>query len=203
METALATLMVLGIFVVVPALLGLAIAGAYILSGRRVSRAERAKALAAAAEALQMEPAKTPSKAVAKEATKGLELLGNRAFQWTILVLLCLYYPLIYYFGEIVDHFGWAALRWDFFYTVHDIHRVVFLIPILYASYHFGIKGGVITTIFASAVFLPRGFLLSPYPDPISRMVVFVIFALCLGIFVGTLHNRLEQLQHSIDASQK
>ncbi len=203
METALAILMVLGVFVGIPAIIGLAIAGLYIRGGRRVRRAERAKALGAAAEALQMESAKTPSKAVAKEATKRLELLGNRTFQWAILVLLCLYYPLIYYFGEIVDHFGWEALRWDFFYTVHDIHRVVFLIPILYASYCFGIKGGVITTVFAFAVFLPRGLLLSPYPDPMSRMVVFVIFALCFGIFVGTLRNRLEKLQHDIDASQK
>ncbi len=203
METTLAILMVLGIFVGIPVAVGGIIAGTLVLSRRRALRAERAKAPGAAAEALQMEPAKAPSKAVAKEATKRLEVLGNRSFQWATLVFLCVYYPLIYYFGEIVDHFGWKALHWEFFYTVHDIHRVVFLLPILYASYYFGIKGGVITTIFAFAVFLPRGLLLSPYPDPLSRMVVFVIFALCLGIFVGTLHNRLEQLQHSIDASQK
>jgi len=203
METTLAILMVLGIFVGIPALIGFAIGGTYMLSDRRVHRAERAKALGAAAEALQMEPAKAPSKTVAKEATKGLELLGNRAFQWTTLVFLCLYYPLIYYFGEIVDHFGWEALRWDFFYTVHDIHRVAFLIPILYAAYCFRIKGAVITTIFAFAVFLPRGLFLSPFPDPTSRMVVFVIFAAGFGIFVAILRNQNERLQHLIDSSKK
>ncbi len=185
METALATLMVLGIFVGIPAVIGFAIAGMYIMSGRRVRRAERAEALGAATEAPQ------------------IEVLGNRVFQWIILVFLCLYYPIIYYAGEIVDHFGWEALRWDFFYTVHDIHRVVFLIPILFAAHCFRIKGAVITTLFALAVFLPRGLLLSPYPDPMSRMVVFVIFAAGLGIYTAILHNQNERLQHLIDSSQK
>jgi integral membrane sensor domain MASE1 len=190
METVLAILMVLGIFIAIPALIGIAIAGMYMMSSRRGRRAERA-------EALQMEPAKAPSKAVA------LGLLGNRAFQWVILAFLCLYYPLIYYLGEIVDHFGWEALHWDFFYTVHDIHRVVFLIPILFAAHCFRIKGAVITTLFAFAVFLPRGLFLSPFPDPTSRMVVFVIFALCFGIYAAILRNQNERLQHLIDASKK
>ena len=50
METFLAILMVLGIFVGVPVLIGLAIASMYVLSDRRVRRAERAKALEAEAE---------------------------------------------------------------------------------------------------------------------------------------------------------
>ncbi len=45
METTLAILMVLGIFVGIPALIGFAIAGTYILSDPRVRRGERAKAL--------------------------------------------------------------------------------------------------------------------------------------------------------------
>jgi len=41
METTLAILMVLGIFVGIPAVIGLAIAGVYVLGGRQVVRAER------------------------------------------------------------------------------------------------------------------------------------------------------------------
>jgi len=56
METVLAILMVLGIFVGIPALIGFVIAGAYILKDHRVRTAERAKALEeAAARALQEE----------------------------------------------------------------------------------------------------------------------------------------------------
>jgi flagellar biosynthesis component FlhA len=45
METGLAILMVLGIFVGIPALIGIAIGSMYLMSNRRVRRAERAKAL--------------------------------------------------------------------------------------------------------------------------------------------------------------
>lgn len=71
METALAILMVLGIFVGIPALIGFAIAGVYILSDRRVRRAERAKAVEEmVAEALYEKPAEAHVEAVAKEATR-------------------------------------------------------------------------------------------------------------------------------------
>jgi len=176
MEATLVILMVLGIFVAIPAVIGFIIVGAFVVANRRAERA------------------------------KGLELLKplrKRSVQLAILVFLCLYYPIIYYFGELVDHFGWEALRWDFFYTVHDIHRVFFLIPVLFAAYCFRVKGAVIATAFAFAVFLPRGLLLSQYPDPASRMLVFVIFALFLGIFVGTISNKLERLQQLIDSSKK
>jgi integral membrane sensor domain MASE1 len=188
MEMLLAILMAIGIFIVFPLLMGFVVFGVYILSSRLTRRLQRAGA---------------PEEAVGEvqRITKVFKLLGNRSFQIVILALLCLYYPIIYYFGELIDHFGWEGLRWDFFYTVHDIHRVVFLIPILFAAYYFKIKGGVITTIFAFAVFLPRGLFLSQYPDPLNRMVVFTIFALLLSIFVGALSNKLGQLQHLIDSS--
>jgi len=48
MEITLAILIVLGIFIGIPAVLGFAIAGVYILSDRRARRAEHAKALAQA-----------------------------------------------------------------------------------------------------------------------------------------------------------
>ena len=70
MELALASMMVLGIFVAIPAVIGFAIVGAYILSDRRIRRAERAKAVKATAEALRVEPAEIRGEAVVKEATK-------------------------------------------------------------------------------------------------------------------------------------
>ncbi len=64
METTLAILMVLGIFVGIPAIIGLAIAGLYIRSDRRVRRAERAKAMEeAVAEALTKQAAEKVTKA--------------------------------------------------------------------------------------------------------------------------------------------
>ena len=72
METTLAILMVLGIFVGIPALIGFAIAGTYIRSDRRAHRAERAKAVDTVAEALHKQAAEARREAVAKEVTKEL-----------------------------------------------------------------------------------------------------------------------------------
>jgi len=71
METTLAILMVLGIFLGIPAVIGAAIAGVFYLSGRRALRAERARALGeAVTEALREQPAEVGGEAVAKEATE-------------------------------------------------------------------------------------------------------------------------------------
>ena len=50
--------------------------------------------------------------------------------------------------------------------TRHAVERIYLLIPITYASYFIGTPGGLITLAVASAIMLPRVFLLSDYmPD--------------------------------------
>ena len=65
METALAILMVLGIYIGVPAAIGLGIVGVLTLTGRRARRAQRAKLLAEA-EALAGEPTTVQEEATTK-----------------------------------------------------------------------------------------------------------------------------------------
>ncbi len=57
METILAILMVLGIFIGIPAVIGFTIVWLYILSDRRTRRAERAKAVESITEAQPEQPA--------------------------------------------------------------------------------------------------------------------------------------------------
>ncbi len=92
---------------------------------------------------------------------------------------------LLYYFGELVDWFGWEALRWQFFYGVHDTHRLLFLVPIIYAAYYFEVRASVIVTIIAINTFLPRALFISPYPDPLLRTVLFIVIAGLVGYLVG------------------
>ena len=65
METFLAILMGLGIFVGIPVLIGLGVIGMYLLSNRRVLRTQRTRALESSTEAeeeqLSQEPAKINS----------------------------------------------------------------------------------------------------------------------------------------------
>lgn len=105
-----------------------------------------------------------------------------------LLVLLC---ALIYYFGEIVDFFSWNTLRWEFFYSVHDVQRLLFLAPVIYAAYRLGTRATIITTLIASMIMLPRALFVSPYPDPLLRMSVSILIIGIVGYLVAT-NRRLE-----------
>jgi DNA-binding winged helix-turn-helix (wHTH) protein len=113
-----------------------------------------------------------------------------------ILLVLLGVCTLFYYFGELVDLAGWEALRWEVFYTVHDIHRLLFFVPVIYASYFFGVRWAIIVTVVSLAVFLPRAILISSYPDAIPRAVFEAIIAGVAGSLVAVAHHKYQRLRH-------
>jgi PAS domain-containing protein len=117
-------------------------------------------------------------------------------YRFYILVLLWGFCTLFYYFGELVDFAGWEALRWDFFYGVHDMHRLLFLAPIIYAGFVFGVKATVIITIITIMALLPRAFFISPFPDPLLRTVLFTIIAGAMGYLTAIAHSKYERCRH-------
>ena len=125
-----------------------------------------------------------------------IAVLRNRNFHKSFLVFLFAYYTLIYYFGELIDFAGWEALRWDFFYGVHDVHRIFFLAPIVYAGHVFRVKGAVIATLAAFIIFLPRAFIISPFPDPLLRTVLFTAVVGIAGVLTGIARNESERRSH-------
>ena len=110
-----------------------------------------------------------------------------------ILPVLLLFCTLFYYFGELVDWAAWEALRREFFYGIHDVHRLLFLAPIIYAGYVGRVKGAVIVTLVAFIIFLPRAFFISPFPDPLLRMVLFTAAAGVIGSLTGMIRNESER----------
>ncbi len=99
----------------------------------------------------------------------------SRAKHAGIVIALFAVCTLIYYFGELVNCFGWDNFRWEIWFTIHDPHRILFLIPILYCTYYFGLAGALISNVVALIIFLPRALFISPYPDPVLRMIIFVV----------------------------
>jgi len=120
-------------------------------------------------------------------------LRSPNAYSFYILFLLFGGCTLFYYFGELVDFAGWEALRWNFVYGVHDVHRLLFLAPIIYAGYVFGVKATVIITIVAIMTFLPRALFVSPFPDPLLRTVLFTIIAGTMGYLTAIAHSKSER----------
>jgi PAS domain S-box-containing protein len=64
----------------------------------------------------------------------------------------------------------------------HALERILFLAPITYAAFIFGIKGGVISLMVALAIMLPRIFLISLYPRE-------ALFETCITVVIGSLIN--------------
>ena len=120
--------------------------------------------------------------------------LRERRF-WDSYIVLSLFgiCTLFYYLGELVDFAGWASVRWDFLYTVHDFHRLLFLVPIIYAGYSFRVKGAVVVTVAALVVFLPRALIISAFPDPIPRVALFIVIAGTMGSLTGMVRNEAQR----------
>jgi hypothetical protein len=120
-------------------------------------------------------------------------------FLFFIFVICCVFY----YLGEIIDFFNWDSLRWGFFYSVHDIHRLVFMAPIIYAAYYFGTRATVIILILAICAFLPRALFISPYPDPLLRASLFTIIAVVVGILFARECDRRKYLERQLNKDNK
>jgi len=118
---------------------------------------------------------------------------GKPNFRLFILPLLLVLCTLFYYFGELVDWAAWEALRLQFFYGIHDVHRLLFLAPIVYAGYTGRVRGAVIVTLVSFMIFLPRAFFISPFPDPLLRMILFIVIAGVMGILTGIIRNKSEE----------
>ena len=127
--------------------------------------------------------------------------LNLRRFYFLFLTFaLC---SIFYYFGEIVDFFGWQVLRLSFFYGVHDIHRLVFLFPIMYAAYYFGMKATIILIILTISTFMPRALFISPYPDPLLRSALFTVAAVGVGMFTARESERRRKVRRYIKRAKE
>ncbi len=122
-----------------------------------------------------------------------LDILSKQSFHIVLLSLLFVYYSVVYYFGEIVDATGWEFLRWEFFYGVHDIHRLFFLIPVIYTGYVFRIRWALAVALAAFLVFLPRAIFISPFSDPLLRIVLFSLLSGIVGTLTGLFRNESER----------
>jgi len=82
--------------------------------------------------------------------------------------------------------------------TRHTIERVYLLVPIIYASFIFGIRGGITSLAVALAIMLPRAILISGSPD---EALVESIGVIAIGIVVNLLFHMRRREQERIRVS--
>lgn len=123
--------------------------------------------------------------------------------QFWIIILVMWVLSAFYYMDTLIEYFGWKNMHWHIFFTVHDLHRALFIVPLLLASYNFRIKGAILTTLCTLIIILPRALFISPFPDPILRIMIFVSICGLLGAFVSLFLNSLsESRKLEIDLQQ-
>jgi signal transduction histidine kinase len=75
---------------------------------------------------------------------------------------------------------------------VHDLHRTLFLIPIIYAVLVYRVRGCLIASFAFLCVVLPRALFFSTNPDPLIRPLLFVVFVAFVSLLLATQLNRVE-----------
>ena len=120
-------------------------------------------------------------------ATKGV----RSPHLWAVAALMAVG-AFIYYLDQtpLVDTY---PFNHSFFTGVHDIHRTLFLVPLVYAALVFRVRGSIITSVAFFCVVLPRALLFSPYPDPLLRPLLFVAVAALISLLIATQLDRIEK----------
>ena len=114
---------------------------------------------------------------------------GARSPHFWVIAALMAILTLIYYAG-----YTSLAQLGGFFSNdfPHDLHRTLFLVPIIYASITFRVRGALVTSSVFLCVMLPRTFY-SPYADPLGRPLLFVLFTASLGVLAAMLIDQVEK----------
>lgn len=112
---------------------------------------------------------------------------------WTITALMAIL-TLFYYAGRT------PLANWGSFFTdavLHDLHRTLFLLPVVYSALTFRVRGALVTSFAFLCVVLPRSFF-SPYPDPLLRPLLFVLFTAFVGVLTALLMDRIDEEREMI-----
>jgi len=114
---------------------------------------------------------------------------GVRSPHFWIIAALMAIFTLVYYAGYTP-----LANLGSFFTDAspHDLHRTLFLIPIIYTALTFRVRGALVASFVFLGIVLPRTFY-SPYTDPLVRPLLFVLFTAFLGILTAMLIDAVEK----------
>jgi len=97
----------------------------------------------------------------------------------------------IAYYADQLD-LSWMPFAREFFASdyIHDLHRALFIIPMLYAAILFHARGAAVLSLVVFCVVLPRALFVSPNPDPILRTIIFIALASLAAVLLGLERDR-------------
>lgn len=108
-----------------------------------------------------------------------IKLLGSPHL-WGILIIFSV--CVILHYPQQMPFLGETGLSSLLGLSRHAVERVLFLAPIIYAGFIFGLRGGIVSLVAASAVMLPRVFFISRYP---ADALFETLAVLAVGVMVN------------------
>lgn len=124
---------------------------------------------------------------------------GLSGYHLWLIVLLMAACTFFYYAEQVLPLDTDAG----FFYSVHDLHRLLFFIPMVYAAITYRLRGGITCSLVFLAIILPRALFISTYPDPLTRALIFFFFALLFNILIAVFLNYIEHYVNTRGRLQK
>lgn len=126
--------------------------------------------------------------------------LRNRHF-WIISVIVAA--EIVLYYIEYTPLVAYPTFKYSLFTGVHDFQRTLFFIPAIYAAIVFRIRGATAVSLIFLAVVLPRAVVFSPYPDPLTRSILFCVVTFYVSALVALQLNYSEyQIKAAGDLDQ-
>lgn len=116
--------------------------------------------------------------------------LNSHTWYIAIMMIVC---SMVYYMDIILDIAGLPSPGWNVFLIDHELHLLLFSIPLLYTAYVYRVRGIIITGVILILIFVPRAIFSVPYLEPFFRAVVFAVFAFILGILIAYVQTRRDQ----------
>jgi len=133
-----------------------------------------------------------------------VKLLGNPHF-WGILIIFSV--CIILHYPQQMPFLGEIGLSSLLGLSRHAVERVLFLAPIIYAGFIFGLRGGIVSLVAASAAMLPRVFYISHYPaDALFETLAVLVVGVMVNWWLASQRResgRREQALLSLEAARR
>ncbi|MBM4433047.1 MAG: PAS domain S-box protein [Chloroflexi bacterium] len=122
-----------------------------------------------------------------------MKILRNRHF-W--LIVLAFVLISLFHYAEQMGVAGTAVPSFHFGLTRHSLDRILFLIPIIYSGFVFGLRTGLFTSLAALVVMLPRAIIVSPAPqDALLEVASVILVGVLASLWLWSRFKEKEKLR--------
>jgi len=117
---------------------------------------------------------------------------------WAILIIMACGAAL--YYADRIPALREVVSDTPFWLARYSTHRILSIIPVAYAAFVFGLRGGMIASFAVAIGLLPRALLISTQkPEAVAETVAFLL----MGLLVSWLIDRQQQAVRSLERSRR